>query len=66
MSSRNDRFNASMRSLDELTASFEEPSKAKVFSDKGQGVERMVTTLDYDVTAEERLQSALEDKLFLA
>ena len=66
MSTRNERFNASMRSLDELTASFEDPTKANVFSDKGKGVERMVTMLDYDVTAEERLQSALEDKLFIA
>ena len=66
MSPRNHRFTASMRSLDELTASFKDPSKAEVFSDKGLGVERMVSTLDYDVTAEERLQSALADKLFIA
>ena len=66
MSTRNDRFNASMRSLDELTSSFKDPSKANVFSDKGLGVERMVSTLDYDVTAEERLLSALADKLFIA
>ena len=66
MSTRNERFNASMSSLDELSASFEDPTKANVFSDKGKGVERMVTMLDYDVTAEERLQSALEDKLFIA
>ena len=46
MSTRNERFNASMRSLDELTASFEDPTKANVFSDKGKGVERMVTMLD--------------------
>ena len=66
MSTRNERFNASMSSLDEFTASFEDPTKANVFSDKGKGVERMVTMLDYDVTAEERLKSALEDKLFIA
>ncbi len=46
MSTRNDRFNASMRSLDELTASFEDPSKADVFSDKGLGVERMAESVD--------------------
>ena len=46
MSTRNDRFNASMRSLDEITASFEDPSKADVFSDKGQGVERMLDEID--------------------
>ena len=46
MSTRNDRFNASMRSLDELTAMFEDPSKAEVFSDKGQGVERMLDEID--------------------
>ena len=66
MSTRNERFNASMRSLDEFTASFEDPTKAQVFSDKGQGVERMVTTLDYDITAEELVQSAIEDNLFIA
>ena len=46
MSTRNDRFNASMRSLDELTASFEDPSKAEVFSDRGLGVERMMDKID--------------------
>lgn len=46
MSTRNDRFNRSMRSLDELTASFKDPSKAEVFSDKGQGVERMLDEID--------------------
>ena len=46
MSTRNDRFNASMRSLDELTASFEDPSKAEVFSDRGLGVERMLDEID--------------------
>ena len=46
MSTRNDRFNASMRSLDELTAMFEDPSKAEVFSDKGQGVEHMIDEID--------------------
>ena len=47
MSTRNDRFNASMRSLDELTASFKDPSKAEVFSDKGLGVERMLDEIDH-------------------
>ena len=46
MSTRNDRFNASMRSLDELTASFKDPTKAEVFSDKGLGVERMLDEID--------------------
>ena len=47
MSTRNDRFNASMRSLDELTASFKDPSKAEVFPDKGLGVERMLDEIDH-------------------
>ena len=49
MSTRNERFNRSMRSLDELTASFEDPSKAEVFSDKGQGVERTAESVDVDL-----------------
>ena len=47
MSTRNDRFNRSMRSLDEFTASFDDPTKIAAFSDKGQGVERMLDEIDH-------------------
>ena len=46
MSTRNDRFNRSMRSLDEFTASFDDPTKIAAFSDRGQGVERMLDEID--------------------
>ena len=46
MSTRNERFNASMRSLDEFTASFEDPTKITALSDNGQGVERMLDEID--------------------
>ena len=46
MSTRNDRFNASMRSLDEFTGSFDDPTKIAAFSDMGQGVERMLDEID--------------------
>ena len=42
MSTRNDRFNRSMVSLEEFVCSFEDPSKIVAFSDKGKGVERIV------------------------
>ena len=38
MSSRNDRFNKSMISLEEFIDTFEDPSKIAVFSDRGTGV----------------------------
>lgn len=46
MSSRNDRLNERMLSLDELTASFEDPTKLAVLSDGGRGVEAMLEQLD--------------------
>ena len=38
MSTRNDRFNKSMCSLEEFIESFEDPSKIAAFSDGGTGV----------------------------
>ena len=38
MSTRNDRFNRSMVSLEEFVCSFEDPSKIAAFSDGGSGV----------------------------
>ena len=42
MSTRNDRFNRNMQSLEEFVESFEDPSKIAAFSDKGKWVERIV------------------------
>ena len=38
MSTRNDRFNKNMQSLEEFIESFEDPSKIAAFSDEGTGV----------------------------
>ena len=46
MSYRNDRFNASMCSLDEFSAMFEDPSKISTLSDGGAGVERMIEQIE--------------------
>ena len=46
MSSRNDRLFASMASLDEFVASFEDPTKIATLSDGGAGVERMLDAID--------------------
>ena len=42
MSTRNDRFNRNMQSLEEFVESFEDPSRIAAFSDKGKWVERIV------------------------
>ena len=47
MSYRNDRFNRRMTSLEVMISGFADASKAKVFSDRGKGVERMFLALDY-------------------
>ena len=46
MSSRNDRLFASMASLDEVVASFEDPTKIATLCDGGSGVERMLDAID--------------------
>lgn len=46
MSYRSDRFNASMRSLDQFSAEFDDPSKITTFSDRGAGVERMLEQIE--------------------
>ena len=38
MTFRNERFNASLVSLDEFTDGFEDPSKIAAFSDRGTGI----------------------------
>ena len=38
MSTRNDRFNKNMQSLEEFIESFEDPSKIAAFSDGGTGI----------------------------
>lgn len=57
MSTRNDRFNASLRSFDFL-ASGGDPSKDPRRSDSGLGVERLVDALDCDAEREAVARSA--------
>ena len=46
MTFRNERFNASLISLDEFTDGFEDPSKITAFTDRGEGVERMLEQIE--------------------
>ena len=46
MSTRNQRLNARMCSLDAMKSGMHDISKAAVFSDRGEGVERMADELD--------------------
>ena len=46
MTFRNERFNASLISLDEFTDGFEGPSKITAFTDRGEGVERMLEQIE--------------------
>ena len=46
MTFRNERFNASLVSLDEFTDGFEDPSKITAFTDRGEGVERMLEQIE--------------------
>ena len=56
MSYRNERLNRSMMSLEVIVAGITDASKAKVFSDHGQGVDRMIAALDYDPRSEPRAE----------
>ena len=53
MSSRNDRFNKNMKSLEEFIEAFEDPSKIAAFSDGGTGVERIVSMNGQDARSPE-------------
>ena len=54
MSYRNERFNRSMRSLEVIVTGITDVSKAKVFSDCGTGVRRMLAALDWDTRQVEK------------
>ena len=56
MSYRNERLNRSMMSLEVIVAGITDVSKAMVFSDHGQGVDRMIAALDYDPRSEPRAE----------
>lgn len=70
MSTRNDRFNKSMRSLDAFVGSFRDPSKIAALTDRGAGVERMLDEidppLDENDTRSGKTLSAREMKLHTA
>ena len=46
MTFRNERLNASMVSLDEFTEGFEDLSKIAAFTDRGQGVGRLLEQIE--------------------
>ena len=46
MSTRNDRFNQGIRSLERALTNIQDTSKAVLLSDRGAGVERMLDDLD--------------------
>ena len=73
MSFRNDRLNASCLSLDKLAKSID-PAKSRVFSDRGDGAERICRDVDSEDELEaerdleldnERLEMLLLSKWFL-
>ena len=47
MSYRSERFNRSMKSLEAMLSGYSDPSKAKVLSDGGEALERLMDALDY-------------------
>jgi len=70
MSFRGERFNNGMYSLDAMTSQMTDLSKATIFSDRGEGVERMIDAIDYDLERESAAEAAAEqrrrEKLFEA
>ena len=46
MTFRNERFNASLVSLDEFMDGFEDPTKITSFADRGEGVGRMLEQIE--------------------
>ena len=61
MSYRSERFNRSMKSLEAMLSGYSDPSKAKVLSDGGEALERLMDALDYspdrERAEEERLSA---------
>ena len=59
MSYRSERFNMSMMSLEAMLSGYSDPSKAKILSDGGEALERLMDALDYsperELAEEERL-----------
>ena len=59
MSYRSERFNRSMMSLEAMLSGYSDPSKAKILSDGGETLERLMDALDYsperELAEEERL-----------
>ena len=62
MSYRNDRFNQHMQSLEVMISGFADASKAKVLSDRGKGVERMLSALDHNPSDESKSEVKVEQR----
>lgn len=64
MSSRNERFNASCLSLDELAESID-PAKSRVFSDRGEGAERICHAIDREDELDAERDLELDNRRFV-
>ena len=64
MSSRNDRFNDGCLSLDKLAKSID-PAKSRVFSDRGDGAERICRAVDREDELEAERDLELDNRRFV-
>ena len=64
MSSRNERFNASCLSLDGLAKSID-PAKLRVFSDRGEGAERICRAIDREDELDAERDLELDNRRFV-
>ena len=64
MSSRNERFNASCLSLDGLAKSID-PAKSRVFSDRGEGAERICRAVDREDELDAERDLELDNRRFV-
>ncbi len=64
MSSRNERFNASCLSLDGLAKSID-PAKSRVFSDRGEGAERICRAIDREDELDAERDLELDNRRFV-
>ena len=64
MSFRNDRFNASCLSLDGLAKSID-PAKSRVFSDRGEGAERICRAVDREDELDAERDLELDNRRFV-
>ena len=64
MSFRNERLNARFLSLNELAKSVD-PDKARIFSDRGKGADRICRDIDHDDERDAERELALDNQNFV-